>query len=101
MKYWDTCAVEALIRGRFGIVTDKDKNPVIYKANEEGDYTIPNGLIIARNQQVYDICYKRAEQLLKSIKIDKGRLWLILYKSYEARWSEEGPFNEFINPYLI
>ena len=24
MKYWDTCAVEALIRGRFGIVTDKD-----------------------------------------------------------------------------
>lgn len=74
MKYWDTCAVEALIRGRFGIVTDKDKNPVIYKANEEGDYTIPNGLIIARNQQVYDICYKRAEQLLKSIKIDKGRL---------------------------
>ena len=25
MKYWDVCAVEALIRGRFGIVTDKDQ----------------------------------------------------------------------------
>jgi fructose-1,6-bisphosphatase/inositol monophosphatase family enzyme len=25
LKYWDVCAAEALMRGRFGIVTDKDK----------------------------------------------------------------------------
>lgn len=25
IKMWDTCAAEALLRGRFGIVTDKDK----------------------------------------------------------------------------
>ncbi len=31
MKYWDVCAVEALIRGRFGVVTDKDKKPIIYE----------------------------------------------------------------------
>jgi 3'(2'), 5'-bisphosphate nucleotidase len=31
MKYWDTCAAEALIRGRFGVVTDKDRKPIIYE----------------------------------------------------------------------
>lgn len=33
MKYWDVCAVEALIRGRFGIVTDKDNKPIIYDSS--------------------------------------------------------------------
>ena len=49
MKFWDICAVEALVRGRFGVVTDKDKNPVIYEPGPGGDMTIPNGLIIARS----------------------------------------------------
>ena len=52
MKYWDVCAVEALVRGRFGVVTDKDKKPIeYYPAEENGktNFTIPNGLIIARN----------------------------------------------------
>jgi fructose-1,6-bisphosphatase/inositol monophosphatase family enzyme len=33
MKFWDVCAVEALIRGRFGIVTDKDNKPIIYDSS--------------------------------------------------------------------
>jgi 3'-phosphoadenosine 5'-phosphosulfate (PAPS) 3'-phosphatase len=52
MKYWDVCAVEALVRGRFGVVTDKDKKPIGYCPVEENgkkNFTIPNGLIIARN----------------------------------------------------
>jgi 3'-phosphoadenosine 5'-phosphosulfate (PAPS) 3'-phosphatase len=73
MKYWDTCAVEALIRGRFGIATDKDRKPVIYEPSPTGDMTIPNGFIIARSQEVYDLCYDRVGALLKDMKIEKGR----------------------------
>jgi 3'-phosphoadenosine 5'-phosphosulfate (PAPS) 3'-phosphatase len=72
MKYWDTCAVEALVRGRFGIVTDKDKKPIIYKPVEKNNFTIPNGLIIARNQSVYDLCYNRASDYLCQLKVERG-----------------------------
>ena len=73
MKFWDVCAVEALIRGRFGIVTDKDKQSIIYQPNADGDYTIPNGLIIASTQSVYDLCYSRAGNYLKNLKVEGGR----------------------------
>lgn len=56
MKYWDVCAVEALIRGRFGVVTDKDMQPIVYNPNQD-NFTIPNGVIISRNQEIYDLCY--------------------------------------------
>jgi 3'(2'), 5'-bisphosphate nucleotidase len=26
MKFWDMCAAEALMKARFGIITDKDRN---------------------------------------------------------------------------
>ena len=42
------CAAEALMRARFGIVTDKDKQAIIYK-NDTKDYTIPNGVLFARS----------------------------------------------------
>ena len=48
MKYWDMCAAEALMRGRFGVVTDKDKKPIIYEHLTD-DYTIPNGILFARS----------------------------------------------------
>ena len=72
MKYWDTCAVEALVRGRFGVVTDKEKRPIIYKASEKDKFTISNGLIIARNQSVYDLCYGRADEYLRELKVERG-----------------------------
>lgn len=48
IKFWDMCAAEALMRGRFGIVTNKDKSPIIYEHKLE-DYTIMNGIIMARS----------------------------------------------------
>lgn len=36
------------MRGRFGIVTNKDKAPIIYEHNLK-DYTILNGIIMARS----------------------------------------------------
>ena len=42
------CAAEALMKAKFGIITDKDKNPIIY-SNEGDDYTIPNGILFARS----------------------------------------------------
>lgn len=72
MKYWDTCAVEALIRGRFGIVTDKDRKPVVY--DERGpDFTIPNGIIIASNKDLYELCYERVGGLLREMHVEKAR----------------------------
>jgi 3'-phosphoadenosine 5'-phosphosulfate (PAPS) 3'-phosphatase len=75
MKYWDTCAAEALIRGRFGVVTDKDCQPVIYDATGAGtgNFTIQNGLIMARSRGIYDLCYERAGDYLRELKMDKGR----------------------------
>jgi fructose-1,6-bisphosphatase/inositol monophosphatase family enzyme len=71
MKYWDTCAVEALVRGRFGIVTDKDRKPVVYP--EQGpDFTIPNGVLIASNKDIYDLCYKRVGGLLENMTIERA-----------------------------
>ena len=73
MKYWDTCAVEALIRGRFGIVTDKDQKPINYEPTEKGNFTIPNGLILSRNPSVYDLCYERVGDYLRNLKVEGGR----------------------------
>jgi len=73
MKYWDVCAVEAMIRGRFGIATDKDRLPIIYEPAEKGNFTIPNGLILARSQAVYDVCYDRLKDYLATLKVEGGR----------------------------
>jgi hypothetical protein len=53
-------------------VTDKDQKPVYYDA-AGSDMTIPNGLVIARSQGVYDLAYKRAGDLLREIKVERGR----------------------------
>lgn len=55
IKFWDMCAPEALVRARFGIMTDKDKKPIIYESNLK-DYTITNGILMARSQAIYDLC---------------------------------------------
>lgn len=56
MKFWDICAAEALVRGRFGIVTDKDKKFINYD-HTLNDYTIPNGILLSRSKPIYDLCY--------------------------------------------
>lgn len=66
-KYWDMCASEALIQAKMGIVTDANQRPLIYDHNKT-NFTIREGIIIAKNKKVYDICKKRiSESLGKSI----------------------------------
>eukprot|EP00347_Sterkiella_histriomuscorum_P005289 403357170 len=72
IKFWDMCASEALIRGRFGIITNKDRQPIVYEENLQ-DYTILNGIMMARSEAVYDLCMNRIEGVLKNMKITRGR----------------------------
>jgi hypothetical protein len=43
------CAVDALMRGRMGISSDKDRKPLYYDHTLD-DFTITNGIIMARSQ---------------------------------------------------
>ena len=47
IKFWDMCAAEALMRARFGIVTDKDRKLINYDHTLE-DFTLPHGIIMSR-----------------------------------------------------
>ena len=54
------CAAEALIRGRLGIVTDKDNKMIFYDpAPTTNDFSIPNGMLMAKNKEIYNLCYGR------------------------------------------
>jgi len=57
-KYWDMCASDALIRGMQGIVTDANRNPIIYD-HEKENFTIREGIMIAKNQKVLNVCDRR------------------------------------------
>lgn len=72
MKYWDMCASEALMKAKYGIVTDKNKNPIMYDHTAK-DFTIANGILFARSQTIYDLCYKRAEEYLSTLKVEKAK----------------------------
>lgn len=72
MKYWDMCASEALMRGNFGIVTDKDRKPIYYD-DKATDYTIPNGVLFARSRPIYDLCYERSGEYLRNLKVERGK----------------------------
>jgi 3'-phosphoadenosine 5'-phosphosulfate (PAPS) 3'-phosphatase len=53
MKFWDMCAAEALIQSMMGIVTGADRKPLIYD-NKADDFTIKQGIIVAKNKKVFD-----------------------------------------------
>ena len=57
-KYWDMCASEALVEAKMGICVDAYGKPHIYD-HEASDYTIQDGIIIAKNMKVYDLIKKR------------------------------------------
>eukprot|EP00347_Sterkiella_histriomuscorum_P009337 403341598 len=66
-KYWDMCASEALLTAKMGIVTDAYQRPLIYDHTKK-NYTIRDGIIVAKNKKVYDVCIKRIQEGLgKSI----------------------------------
>lgn len=57
-KYWDMCAAEALLTAKMGIVTDAHQRPLIYD-HTKTNYTMRDGIIVAKNKKVYDVCQKR------------------------------------------
>ena len=68
MKCWDICAVDALIKARFGITSNKDRKHLTYNI-KESDYTMNNGIILARSEPIYNLVYERLETYLKDLKV--------------------------------
>lgn len=63
-KYWDMCASEALIQAKMGIVTNANSRPLIYDHTKD-NYTIREGIIVAKNKKVFDVCRERIESDMK------------------------------------
>jgi len=57
-KYWDMCASEALIGAMMGVVTDANRKPLLYD-HTRSNFTIREGIIIAKNKKVYQVCENR------------------------------------------
>lgn len=57
-KYWDMCASEALIEAKMGICVDASGKPLIYDEVRD-DYTIQEGIVIAKNMKVYKLVRDR------------------------------------------
>lgn len=55
---WDICAGEALIQSMMGIVCDSDHKPLYYDEDAK-DFTIYNGILIAKNKTVFDLANMR------------------------------------------
>lgn len=62
-KYWDMCASEALIQAKMGIVTDANQRPLIYDHTKD-NYTIREGIIVAKSKKAFDVCKERIETSL-------------------------------------
>ena len=57
------CASEALIQAKMGIVTDANSRPLIYDHTKQ-NFTIREGIIVAKNKKVFDVCKERIESTL-------------------------------------
>ena len=76
-KYWDMCASEALIEAKMGVCVDANGKPLIYD-HERSDYTVEEGIIIAKNVKVYNIvrdrCMKNlgmsVDQFYQEVRLD-------------------------------
>jgi 3'-phosphoadenosine 5'-phosphosulfate (PAPS) 3'-phosphatase len=55
---WDMCAGEALIQAMMGVVCDADHKPLYYDHNAK-DFTIPNGILVAKNKSVFELTNSR------------------------------------------
>lgn len=55
------CASEALLSAKMGIVTDANGRPLTYD-HTKTNYTIREGIIVAKNKKVYDVCQKRVKE---------------------------------------
>lgn len=62
-KYWDMCASEALIEAKMGICVDASGKPLIYD-HKKDDYTIHEGIQIAKNMNAFKIVQQRCRDNL-------------------------------------
>lgn len=74
IKYWDMCASDALIRARYGVTSNKFGLPLVYEQTYNDDYTIINGVIMARSKGIYELCNERIADYLHKIDIEEGIL---------------------------
>lgn len=63
-KYWDMCGSEAIIRSRFGIVTNAKGGPLTYDPNTSPNYTHREGIIASQNLNIYQENKQRIESTL-------------------------------------
>ncbi len=64
-KHWDMCGSEAIFAARFGIVTDAYNDPLIYDGLN-GQHTLPNGILAAKNKRIIDVAHERITTKLGS-----------------------------------
>jgi len=62
-KYWDMCASEALIEAKMGICTAANGKQLIYDHTKD-DYTITEGIVLAKNMKVYNLVRDRCQNKL-------------------------------------
>ena len=55
------CASDALIQAMMGVVTDANHKPIIYD-HEKMNFTIREGIIIAKNKKVFSTCENRISE---------------------------------------
>ena len=63
-KYWDMCASEAIIRARYGLVSDAKRRPLYYIPNST-KFTIEQGIIAANNIWAYETNMQRMQYALQ------------------------------------
>lgn len=87
-KYWDMCASEALIQAKMGIVSDACSRPLIYDHTKD-NFTIREGIIVAKNKKVFDVCKQRIEGTLgRSIESIHSEIAEEARKARERRGKE-------------
>lgn len=64
-----------------GIVTDANQRPLLYD-HTKTDYTIRDGIIVAKNKKVYDVCKKR---ILEGVGKDIPTLHGMILKDISER----------------
>ena len=70
MKCWDVCAVDTLIKSRFGVTSNKNREAIKYEDKTE-DFTMHNGIIMARSMGLYELMFHRLESYFKTLNVVK------------------------------
>ena len=68
IKCWDMCPVDALIKGTYGITSNKNREPLTYD-DLDTDFTMHNGIIMSRSKPIYDLIMLRLESYLRTLKV--------------------------------